>query len=76
MNPNHILALINCVSKKVVYVSPEHLTACLTRSGPAPNVTKVGVLCNLFPDLDQCITESLESLRCNLAESDGLNIIY
>lgn len=39
---------------------------CLTTSGHTPNEMIVCVL-DLLPDLDQDITELLESLRCNLA---------
>lgn len=34
-----------------------------------------GVLGDLLPDMDQGITELLESMRCNLAVSDGLKRI-
>ena len=47
------------------------LYACLTTSGHAPNETTDGVLGDLLPDLDQGITELLDSLKCNLAASDG-----
>ncbi len=45
--------------------------ACLTTSGHAPNETTGGFLGYFLPDLDLGITELLNSLRCNLAVSDG-----
>ncbi|XP_067226565.1 adenosine receptor A1-like [Chanodichthys erythropterus] len=42
-----------------------------TMSGHSPNETTDGVLEYFLPVLDQGITELLDSLRCNLAVSDG-----
>ncbi len=53
-------------------MAPTCLYACLTMSGHAPNETTDGVLGYFLPDLDQGITELLDSLRGNLAGSDGV----
>ncbi len=52
-------------------MAPTCLYACLTMSGHAPNETTDGVLGYFLTDLDQGITELLDSLKCNLVASDG-----
>lgn len=46
----------------VVYFAPACLYFCMTTSGHAPNERTDGVLGYLLPDLDQDITELLDSL--------------
>lgn len=48
-----------------------HMLACLATSEHAPNEMVNCVLGDLLPDLNQIITELLNSLRFNLAVSDG-----
>ena len=55
----------------IVCMAPTCLYACLTTMGHATNEMTDGVLGYFLPDLDQGITELLDSLRCNLAASDG-----
>lgn len=43
---------------------------CMAPMVHAPNDKRAGVLGGLIPDLDQGITELLDSLRCNLPASD------
>ncbi len=52
-------------------MAPMCLYACLTTLGHTPNETADGVQGYFLPDLDQGITELLDSLRCNLEASDG-----
>lgn len=47
------------------------LCACVTTPGHATNEMTDCVLGYFLPDLDQGITELLDSLRCNLAALDG-----
>lgn len=41
------------------------LYCCLKMLGQAPNEIKDGILGDLFPDLDQTITELLNSVTCH-----------
>ncbi len=64
-----ILLTFHCSNLKwysFICMAPACLYACLTASGHAPKETKYGVLGYFLPDLDQGITELLDSLRCNL----------
>ncbi|KAK3552900.1 hypothetical protein QTP86_028010 [Hemibagrus guttatus] len=67
-----VQAISNSKWYSVVRMVPTCSYACLTTSGHALNEMTNGVLGYFLPDLDQCIIELLDSLRCNLAASDGL----
>ncbi|XP_016321016.1 flotillin-2-like [Sinocyclocheilus anshuiensis] len=66
-----LIATVKRPAEDTICMSSMCLYACLTTSGHAPNETTDGVLGCFLPDLDQGITELLDSLRCNLAASDG-----
>lgn len=56
----------------IVYMVPKCLYALLTTSGHALDEMADGVLGHLLPDLDQGISELLDSLWCFLVALDAL----